>query len=82
MTLYTPNSRTPDTNNLCGSTTTDPLMPCTSGGNLQAVARSRHVGGVHTLMGDGGVRFVSNSVDSGVWSGLGTMDGSEKIGDF
>lgn len=81
MTLNTPNSRSPDTNNYCGGAA-DPMMPCAGGGNQQAIARSRHIGGVHVMMGDGAVRFVSNSIHLGTWQGIGTMDGSEVIGDF
>lgn len=82
MTLNTPNSKTPDTNNFCGASNTDPMMPCAGGGNQQAAARSRHTGGVHVLMGDGTVRFVSNYINLGTWQALGTMDGSEVIGEF
>lgn len=31
-------------------------------------ATSRHVGGVHVLMGDGGVRFISQNIDAGTQS--------------
>jgi prepilin-type N-terminal cleavage/methylation domain-containing protein len=82
MTLNTPNSRTPDTNNFCGSSNIDPMMPCSGGGNQQAIARSRHIGGVHVLMGDGTVRFVSNNLNLGTWQALGTMDGNESVGEF
>jgi prepilin-type N-terminal cleavage/methylation domain-containing protein len=82
MTLTTPNSRTPDTNNYCGNSNTDPMMPCAGGGNQQAIARSRHIGGVHVLMGDGTVRFVSNNLNLATWQGLGTMDGGEVFGEF
>jgi len=47
-----------------------------------AGARSRHVGGVHVLMGDGAVRFVSENVDLGIWRGLVTISGSEILGEF
>lgn len=53
-------------------------------------ASSRHVGGVHVLMADGAVRFVSNNINSGnltpanlgVWGALGTISGGETVGDF
>ncbi|MEQ8854495.1 MULTISPECIES: DUF1559 domain-containing protein [Gimesia] len=60
-------------------------------------ASSLHTGGCHVLMGDGAVRFVSENIDSGfpsdpqvttgpspygVWGALGTMSGSETIGEF
>jgi prepilin-type N-terminal cleavage/methylation domain-containing protein len=82
MTINTPNSRTPDTNNFCSATSLDPRMPCAGGGNQQAAARSRHVGGVHALLGDGSVRFVSDSLSSTTWAALGTMSGGEVLGDF
>jgi prepilin-type N-terminal cleavage/methylation domain-containing protein/prepilin-type processing-associated H-X9-DG protein len=52
---------------------------------------SRHVGGVHALMADGSVRFVSDSIDGGgtappndygVWGALGTRAGGEVKSDF
>jgi len=51
---------------------------------------SKHTGGVHCLMGDGGVRFVSENIDSGnlaggpygVWGALGTKAGAEIVGEF
>ena len=45
-------------------------------------ARSRHTGGVHVLMCDGGVRFISNSIDLSVWRGLGSRAGGEVISDY
>lgn len=40
-------------------------------------SRSHHTGGVHSLFGDGTVRFVSSSIDGFVWRGLGTVAGAE-----
>ena len=45
-------------------------------------ARSLHVGGVHLLMCDGSVRFVSNNVDLNTWRSLSTRAGAEVAGDF
>ena len=42
-------------------------------------ARSMHPGGVNALMGDGSVRFVSDSIDPAVWRGLGTRNGAELV---
>ncbi len=82
MTVNTPNSKNPDTNNYCSTTAIDSRMPCAPGGNQQAIARSRHVGGVHVLMGDGAVRFVSDSISFVTWQALGSMNGAETFGDF
>jgi prepilin-type N-terminal cleavage/methylation domain-containing protein len=60
-------------------------------------ARSRHVGGVQCLMGDGAVRFISENIDTGnlaaaevnagpspygVWGALGSKAGGETVGEF
>ncbi len=64
--------------------------------NLLA-ASSYHTGGVHALMGDGAVKFISENIDTGnlgianslggksphgVWGALGTKNGGESVGDF
>lgn len=45
-------------------------------------ARSQHVGGVHLLMCDGSVKFVSENVDQVVWRSAATRAGSEIMGEF
>ena len=45
--------------------------------SMQVSPASRHAGGVHLMMGDGGARFLSDSVDTGVWRALGTRAGGE-----
>jgi prepilin-type N-terminal cleavage/methylation domain-containing protein len=40
-------------------------------------ASSLHYGGVHVLLGDGAVRFVSDSIDRKIWRALGTRNGQE-----
>lgn len=56
---------------------------CTYGGIVPAIdmatARSRHPGGVHALMADGSVRFVGDSIDQGIWRGLGSRNGRELV---
>lgn len=73
----TPNSAVPDQirNAACVSTTE---APCTDTGgtyNARTVlinARSAHPGGVGLLLGDGSVRFVSNSINLNTWQALST----------
>jgi len=74
---------------------------CSSGGDDEFwgiySATSMHEGGVHCLMGDGAVRFVSENINAGlstaaevtsgtspygVWGALGTKSAGEVIGDF
>jgi hypothetical protein len=45
-------------------------------------ARSRHVGGVHVLMGDGAVRFVSDNINFNSWQNLGSTRDGETVGEF
>jgi prepilin-type processing-associated H-X9-DG protein len=56
-------------------------MPCVTGATALS-SRSRHAGGVHSLFGDGAVRFVSQNIDLPTWQGLSTIMGSETLGDF
>ncbi len=43
-------------------------------------ARSRHTGGVNVCLGDGSVRFVSDSVSIATWQAVGTRNGGEVLG--
>jgi prepilin-type N-terminal cleavage/methylation domain-containing protein/prepilin-type processing-associated H-X9-DG protein len=83
MTINTPNSGT-DVSPYCNGTTYPRNPPCTNTGsaNSHKAARSRHTGGVNVLLGDGSVRFVSNTITSTTWRALGTMDGGEVISNF
>jgi prepilin-type N-terminal cleavage/methylation domain-containing protein len=51
-------------------------------GRMAGTANSLHVGGVHSLLCDGSVRFVSSNIDLGIWRALGTAAGGEVVGDF
>lgn len=44
-------------------------------------ARSYHPGGVHALLGDGSVRFLSDAIDGQLWRALGTI-AADEITDF
>ena len=51
-------------------------------GSTLMSASSAHTGGVHLLMADGTVKFVSSNVDHAIWVGAGTRNGGEKLTDF
>ena len=44
---------------------------------MQVSAASRHTGGVQTMMGDGSIKFVTNSIDLIVWRSVGTRASGE-----
>jgi len=52
------------------------------GGSAAIASRSLHPGGVHTLMGDGAVRFVNSSIDLKLWRALGTIQSGEVVGEW
>jgi prepilin-type N-terminal cleavage/methylation domain-containing protein/prepilin-type processing-associated H-X9-DG protein len=61
-----------------------PALPCvyaTSDVDRSAFAgsRSRHPGGVNVLFGDGGVRFIKDSINHPIWIGLNSIKNSEAI---
>ncbi|MFO1006394.1 MAG: DUF1559 domain-containing protein [Planctomycetaceae bacterium] len=72
--VYTPNFSRPDCG--CGS------IPDDESEVAIVSARSHHTGGVHTLLADGAVKFVSNSIDLGVWQAAGTRAGGEVQGEW
>ncbi len=47
--------------------------------SLDSAARSLHSGGVNVAFADGSVRFVKDSISTGVWRPLGTRDGNEIV---
>ena len=59
------------------------IPDCTTGNVMTATdlwtARSWHPGGVNLLMGDGSIRFVNETIDRGVWRGLGSRNGGELV---
>jgi prepilin-type N-terminal cleavage/methylation domain-containing protein/prepilin-type processing-associated H-X9-DG protein len=83
FTVTTPNSTVPDTMTYC-----DEGIPANHQDRLNCVrnrvdgvqwaaARSKHSGGVNTVMGDGSVRFITNSVNPVAWTAAGTKIGGE-----
>jgi hypothetical protein len=67
--FYGPNSRTWD----CGNTFHN--FALTSD-------RSNHSGGVFTLLCDGSVRFVADSINLGIWRAIGSRAGNEVVSEF
>jgi prepilin-type N-terminal cleavage/methylation domain-containing protein len=49
---------------------------------MASAASSLHVGGLHTMLCDGSVRFVSSNIGLNVWRAVGTRNGGEVVGDF
>jgi len=83
-TWTTPNSTVADNIGRQCPPTTIPQVPCTSPGGSDVsvnriAARSLHTGGVHSLLGDGTVQFISNNVDLQVWRALSTSRGGEPV---
>jgi prepilin-type processing-associated H-X9-DG protein len=72
-----PNDPMPDCRGgLPHSNRSDPLWSWLS---LNITARSKHPGGVNSLLGDGHVQWVKNTVNVGVWQALGSCNGGEVI---
>jgi prepilin-type N-terminal cleavage/methylation domain-containing protein/prepilin-type processing-associated H-X9-DG protein len=84
----TPNSPSPDLCypccNWCINLPTQNLPSANGdGGTLDtAGARSRHTGGVNVLLGDGSIRFVTNSIPPATWRELATIGSSQVLPDF
>jgi prepilin-type N-terminal cleavage/methylation domain-containing protein/prepilin-type processing-associated H-X9-DG protein len=53
--------------------------PYTTSQGVTYAARSRHPGGVNTLMCDGSVKFIKNSINLFTWRALSTTQGSEVV---
>lgn len=51
-------------------------------GRIATTANSEHVGGVHLLLCDGSVRFISENLNVLTWRGAGSRNGGEVLGDF
>ncbi len=71
--VLTPNSRKPDVGVSNG------LLSIYYGA---ISARSFHNGGVNLLLGDGGAKFVANSIDLKIWRALATIAGDEVVSDL
>jgi len=86
-TVFTPNTVVPHTS---GGLTYDvdftscreEKTGCTGPTYAAVTSRSHHVGMVHSLMADGAVKAISDTIDAGTWSRLGARDDGEVLGDF
>jgi len=78
-TVFTPNTKVAFSN---GANILDVDLVLATESNLgdtyaAVTSRSYHAGGVNTLLMDGSVHFVGNSIDLNVWRAFGTRAGSE-----
>ncbi len=55
---------------------------CTGPTYAAVTSRSHHVGMVHSLLADGSVKAISETIDAGTWSLLGSRDDGNELGDF
>jgi prepilin-type N-terminal cleavage/methylation domain-containing protein len=73
---YPPNYFLPD----CVTNDTNPGPGLYASMGFRA-ARSKHTNGVNLALGDGSVRFVTNTIGLVAWRAIGTRNGNEMIGD-
>lgn len=86
-TVFTPNTVVP---HVSGGTTYDvdftscreEKTGCTGPTYAAVTSRSHHVGMVHSLMADGAVKAISDTIDAGTWARLGSREDGEVLGDF
>jgi prepilin-type N-terminal cleavage/methylation domain-containing protein len=62
--------------------TPNSAVPTYSTTHNWGTVRSYHTGGVHAVLFDGTVRFISDSISGQIWVGLGTPMGRELLGEF
>jgi prepilin-type N-terminal cleavage/methylation domain-containing protein len=80
-TLLPPNTPTGD-RSVNGYCINSLRKPCAASGNSVQYARSPHTGGVHVVLGDGAVRFVSDNISNLTWNALGTRANDDTVGEF
>jgi prepilin-type N-terminal cleavage/methylation domain-containing protein len=79
-TFNPPNTTQPDLQGYQGiSTVRAPSTTVATSTPAGLFARSNHTGGVMVLMGDGGVRFVSDNINLITWQAMGTREGGEVV---
>jgi prepilin-type N-terminal cleavage/methylation domain-containing protein len=80
-TLFPPNTTQGD-RSVNGYCINSVRRPCAASGNSVQFARSPHTGGVHVVLGDGAVRFVSDNISNLTWNALGTRASDDTVGEF
>jgi prepilin-type N-terminal cleavage/methylation domain-containing protein len=55
---------------------------CAPDGPAMIGARSLHTGGVHVLLADGAVKFISDNIDYQTWQNLGARNDGNPVSDF
>ncbi len=73
-TLLPPNAKFPNINGNCAG--------CNWDGRGLHGARSKHVGGVHALLADGTIKFISENIDWATWQRIGSRNDGQPIGEF
>jgi prepilin-type N-terminal cleavage/methylation domain-containing protein/prepilin-type processing-associated H-X9-DG protein len=82
-TQFPPNTMEPDRLRRCINKPKDPCIFTTStSSNTVMFARSYHTGGVHALLADGSVRFVSENIALVTWQNLGSRNDGTVLGEF
>ena len=51
-------------------------------GRIATTANSQHTGGVHLLLCDGSVKFISENIALETWRSIGSINGGEVLGEF
>jgi len=59
-----------------------PCIVATASTPTMMASRSRHAGGVHTVLCDGSTRFISNNTAIGTWRAICSSAGGDSINDF
>ena len=71
----------PNSNSCINGTPTPPTMEVDDSMRIDTPT-SLHPGGVHLLLCDGAVRFISDEIDLNVWQARGSRNGHESVGEF
>ncbi|SFH82749.1 DUF1559 domain-containing protein [Planctomicrobium piriforme] len=79
---WNPGNEQMDVQNIGGGSATFLINASNQTWGADWIASSAHVGGMHILLADGSVRFLSDNLGMSVYKGLVTIQGNEVIGEF